>query len=136
MSAHEIRQPGLNPGDRITLTIDATVVTLNQGLLSYSYPLTDGTAPIAHVVLDSGAVTVDHSTPANWPPQAGDLWRDGENSLWFVFEGPKTDELLMTCNYDIQEPPADVLHQWGPLTLVRRDGRDQAEHIGGPAVTP
>lgn len=125
-----IRQIGLEPGDKITLTIDATVVELKEGLLSYSYPLASGTPAFADVILGASAVEVDHVAPANWPPRLCDLWRDVEGCLWFVFGGSTNDELLMTCHSDMLAPPAEVLRDHSPLTLVRREGQDEPPATG------
>lgn len=81
----------------------------------------------ASVNLSSDDVSVVRLAPAEWPPQAGDLWyANRSNSSWFaVDQGQDYGVLLVGRNGHHQEPDS-VLEQYGPMTLVRRDGGEQS----------
>ena len=60
----------------------------------------------------------------DYTPQAGDLARDADNDLWFVYADPDTDQLHgITPSYDpfaTGYPLDDAQRLWGPLTLEHR----------------
>lgn len=88
-------------------------------------------------------VTVQRIAPAEWPPQPGDLWRDGGGDGWFAqryfadFDDPTDFE---GCNRDgwrvVLVPfsggpygssagrPDEVNQAHGPLSLVHRETTD------------
>lgn len=63
-------------------------------------------------------------SPTDYTPRAGDLARDADNDVWFIYAGPDTDQLYgITNSYDTSAagyPLAGVQRLWGPLTLEYR----------------
>ncbi|MGI5162779.1 hypothetical protein ACQEU3_47235 [Spirillospora sp. CA-253888] len=62
--------------------------------------------------------------PAAWPPVPGDLWRDRNGSLWFALLDEREVRLVphQPTRFAWFEPSA-VLTQAGPLSLVRREDK-------------
>lgn len=60
--------------------------------------------------------------PTEYTPKAGDLARDAEGDVWFIYADP--DQLHgITPSYDPSAPGHpiyDVQRLWGPLTLEHR----------------
>ena len=82
-----------------------------------------------NVCPDVAAVTVDvvePARPANWPPRAGDLWRDRDGDLWFALDVRRSApipiiELVAAVTDAKTQHPAAVHREHGPLALVRRE---------------
>lgn len=75
------------------------------------------------------AITVTRVAPAEWPPQAGDVWTDRDGEEWFArVETDGSDEygLLVRANaragYQYGTRADDVLASYGPMRLERRRG--------------
>jgi hypothetical protein len=84
------------------------------------------------VNLAAEAVTVERVAPAEWPPLPGDLWRSTPTrrspagQLWLacgaVDVDGKTDPYVPLVSTEEDHAYADdVLHSYGPLTLVHRE---------------
>lgn len=58
-----------------------------------------------------------------YTPKAGDLIRDADNDVWFIYADPDTDQLYgITNSYTSAAgyPLDRVQSLWGPLTLEHR----------------
>jgi hypothetical protein len=77
-------------------------------------------------VVDPAApnVTVTRVAPKEWPPLAGDVWRDRDRVKWFAFRDPRGFVAMKpSCPTEDRAPsPEMVMAQLGPLTLHDRDG--------------
>jgi len=67
---------------------------------------------------------MDH-TPTDYTPKAGDMARDTEGDIWFIYADPDRPEQLhgITPSYDTSAngyPLGGVQRLWGPLTLEHR----------------
>lgn len=76
------------------------------------------------VPLGWASVTVERRTPAEWPPRAGDLWRNRAEPFFAVDvadtdEGPS--EVLLVTTVGEQIGPDAAWGLYGPLTLVHRE---------------
>lgn len=63
--------------------------------------------------------------PADYTPKAGDLARDAEGDVWFIYSDPDYPDKLygITTSYDPSatgHPIDDAQRLWGPLTLEHR----------------
>lgn len=82
------------------------------------------------VFLDlDAALTVERVVPAEWPPQAGDLWRDRHGELWFFYCNPsvmKPEPMLLgrtSGGARWTDDIAGLLRDGNaPWVLVRREG--------------
>lgn len=75
------------------------------------------------------SVTVERVAPPEWPPQAGDLWRDRRGLLWFARELTDDDDepvvdLVSVDHVNLYQP---VEQQFGPMAMVRREQPDGGE---------
>lgn len=64
-------------------------------------------------------------TPTDYTPRAGDLARDAEGDVWFIYADPDHPNRLygITPSYDPSatgHPLDGVQSLWGPLTLEHR----------------
>jgi hypothetical protein len=76
-------------GDLVDITIKGArvrdAVQRNGGLdLTYTYDASGSAVGTGSVWADAPSVTVESVAPSQWPPQAGDLWRDKHGVLWFA----------------------------------------------------
>ncbi len=91
----------------------------------------DGRDSIAgRVPLDATGVTVEHVTPAWFPPKPGQTCRDGDGDFWFtvlIDDDNFADEpyVRLRCSRRSKEAtgpdsskPDDVVREHGPLTLI------------------
>ncbi len=73
-------------------------------------------------------VTVTSLAPAEWPPVAGDAWRDKHGELWFAFEGAVNGEpgLTMRAAKSMRWSAGHEgqIEDNGPWTLVHREPVD------------
>lgn len=63
--------------------------------------------------------------PTDYTPKAGDMARDTDNDIWFIYADPDHPNQLygITPSYEPSAPgyPLDgVQRLWGPLTLEHR----------------
>ena len=85
-----------------------------------------------------GQAAITRVAPADWPPQAGDLWRDGERMLWLAIDvtNPHFHEdqrLALINTFGARRTNLDYALADGPYTLVHRDEQDQpAEQAAEP----
>lgn len=138
---------GFQLGEHIRATIDARVVAV--GAEGHDNDVTPTVQVVAH---DAGgaeyfvtlpaewtSVQFERTAPPEWPPRAGDLWRDRHGSVWFavdVHDIDKTDkpEIVMVLAYEDYRKAADQLNQRnGPMTLVHRE--DDTDQFGCDAVS-
>jgi hypothetical protein len=112
-------------GDRVRIVIDDARVDKEDArwlncLLVEGYRV--------KVPLDAEGVTVERLFPAEWPPRAGDLWRDRHGEVWFFhrnpFSKPGPELLGRTAGGARWTDDIPVLEVDGnaPWTLVRREG--------------
>jgi hypothetical protein len=114
-------------GDIVNITITgARVQHFEDNTVEYEHPTDLGTVE-GCVPLDSAAVTVERIVSAEWPPRAGDLWRDKHGELWFIhkaaYQGQANRDLMgrttggarWTDDVDL------LLADNAPLTLVHRE---------------
>lgn len=75
--------------------------------------------------ISAPGVTVERVAPAEWPPQAGDVWLDRAGEPWFAFSD---HDVLLLPAFPVSTSragllPRVVMEKVGPLTLVRREDR-------------
>lgn len=95
------------------------------------------------------ATVAERAAPTNWPPRAGDLWRDGDRDLWFattahVYQhGPDGDfpatpvVELVHAGGNRSRKPDEVNRDYGPMELVRReqaDGQERESTVEAPGA--
>jgi hypothetical protein len=66
------------------------------------------------------SVTITRVAPPEYPPRAGDLWRDGNGRLWFVAYGA-VGLTAQTTSRDCVAARELLDRVAGPLTLVHRE---------------
>lgn len=72
------RSTGYSPGETVRVTLIGAVVAAAD-------PLVVTAASGEQVTVPAGDdVTVELMNPANWPPQGGDVWLDGNGQPWFA----------------------------------------------------
>lgn len=118
------------PGEIVDITIRGARVLAN-GTDDLGRPFLEFTHGeqnvLAAVERDDHAVTIERVTPAEWPPQPGDLWRDSDGDVWFayglVFDGDGLKALRCANGAKVLGPwgSDDVNQQYGPLVLVHRE---------------
>lgn len=64
---------------------------------------------------------VERAVPAGWPPQVGDLWRDGEGELWFCRVDQQVPYLMASSDRYHGAAPEIVADTRSPMTLVHRE---------------
>jgi hypothetical protein len=76
------------------------------------------------------AVTVTRVAPPEYPPRAGDLWRDRDGQLWFGVDVTDYDADKIAFGVELQGQNTYTYGRWaadeinkryGPLTLVHRE---------------
>ena len=71
---------------------------------------------------------------SGWPPQADDLWRDGDGKRWFAQMDSQTGEIFLIAmagnGATIQYACARLAAEVGPLTLVHREQQDGGQSHG------
>lgn len=82
-------------------------------------------------------VTVERVTPAGWPPQPGDLWRDTDGEPWFFHAHIPSDngDGLMASSADgrgwyKRDADGADLAVYAPWTLVHREEQAGGEPRG------
>lgn len=108
------------PGDRVDVTIKGVHVTGDQGPRD---TLTIADEHGAHYVMPPQAA-ITRAVPAGWPPQAGDLWRDRDGSVWLACAVGDSEVSIITmiCAAGAADRSHEqVLARFGPLTLVHRE---------------
>lgn len=114
------------PGDLVNVTIRGARVVSDDGFrLNVRYGIgPDGDfSGAVQLPSDAAGLSVDRSAPAEWPPIAGDLWRDRHGDLWFAFTVP-TDEIvrMRTATGGRWADGVDrQIEDNGPWALVRRE---------------
>lgn len=127
----------LKKGDRARLIVEGTVYSANpsgehgeRGLaVTVEYLAEDGSPASAVVLLGASAVTVEHIAPTEWPPQAGDLWRDKSGDLWFFHAHQNDTKQIIGRTADglrwerehRQSDFSSLLDTCAPWSLVHRD---------------
>jgi len=116
-------------GELVDVTIRRARVERHDGdVLALSV---GGARIVIPVVLPSAApssVTTERVAPAEWPPQAGDLWRDRHDELWFfridaVYPaGPLRGNTATDTRWT--DDPAGLIEDNAPMTLVHREPED------------
>jgi hypothetical protein len=82
---------------------------------------------LMEIPVSSLAVTVERVAPAEWPPVAGDLWRDARGGLWFahvVLTRGGQREMRLQPHHESDDgywTPWRLLAERGPLALVHRE---------------
>ncbi|MEU3452104.1 hypothetical protein ABZ671_00475 [Micromonospora sp. NPDC006766] len=129
------------PGELVDVVIRAARVieprhTDDTALtLAYAEPQPGIFATLCIDHFDAKRVEITRVAPAEWPPQPGDLWRSAFGRLWFVYSyvnGEGRREQRFTPADDRAYggnpcTPEALLSQEGPLTLVHREHRDDAD---------
>jgi hypothetical protein len=92
------------------------------------------TSHVLRLPLAMRGVTVERVAPAEWPPQAGDVWRDRDGRKWFVryVDG----EPYMVSTTEDNGSPEYVLDEHGPMTLHDREGWTPTTDTAPAAHTP
>lgn len=113
------------PGDMVDITVRRARVNATRNgpftMLSYEVDGITSSVPLTE------NVTVERIVPAEWPPRAGDLWRDKHGELWFIHKTPYTGaaehELMgrTTSGLRWTEDVDDLLVVNAPLDLVHRE---------------
>lgn len=80
------------------------------------------------VNLRAAGVQVERLAPAEWPPVAGDAWRDKHGELWFAYEGVVNGEPGLTMRA-VRSNRWSSGHEGqiganGPWSLVHREPVD------------
>ncbi|GGK62204.1 hypothetical protein Sme01_04160 [Sphaerisporangium melleum] len=77
-------------------------------------------------------VTVARAAPANWPPQVGDKWHDGEGRPWFALAHVVPFGAVWMYRADRAEDcsPEDFKDSLGPVVLVHREEKAGGEPCG------
>lgn len=137
----------LRPGEVVDVTIKGVRIARPRSATSVTITDEHGTA---YQMPPQAAI--ERVAPAEWPPQAGDLWAGPKNERWFAamyLGDPDDPKDWEGCNSEgwrvvlvplevgpyggSEERPDDALRTRGPLTLVYREGRRaavvQAKHL-------
>ncbi|MFI6813737.1 hypothetical protein ACIBG7_15055 [Nonomuraea sp. NPDC050328] len=134
------------PGEIVDITIKgARVVEVcrhgdgNGDDLRFRYESKTGESWPSAIWADAPGVTVERVAPEEWPPQPGDLWRDGRGNLWFAarhipdydnhedsrgINGDGFRTVLVPSHLGeagAPERPENVVQPFGPFALVRRE---------------
>lgn len=125
------------PGEVVDITIKGARIVEHVGTsLAFEY-LSDPRDAAGRVIYSRGnvradahSITVERVAPAEWPPQAGDVWRDRHGSPWFavdIHDIDETDvpEIVMVLAYEgARRPPEEFNQIGGPVVLVHREPVD------------
>jgi hypothetical protein len=99
-------------GDRVRVVVEAEITELWNNRL-----VLDG----HDIATDRASATVELLPPAHWPPRHRDVWIDRDGDPWTGTDNGHmaSDHGLNTCRY--------ILDNYGPLTLVWREGKPVPE---------
>lgn len=68
-------------------------------------------------------INIKRVAPVEWPPRAGDVWKDATSRAWWFYHSENTPESLTRRNaygsYEEKVDPSQLLEQ-GPWTLALR----------------
>lgn len=127
----------LRPGDLVEITIRRGVVAAvgvgaNGGAEEVS--VSHGKGQVLVPVGDP-SIVIERLAPADWPPRAGDLWRDCDGALWFAIlhhatyahHGTSSLQLHRSVDRanDSARTPDQLLQHSGPVELLHRE----PEHV-------
>lgn len=128
----------LTPGAHVRVTIDGHIsdIYTNDSTIvgiGVTYKAGKNDAPYGCSVNFGSAATVEVLAPVEWPPRAGDLWRDRHRDLWvFYFDrtagvvyGRTADGVRWARGDDLNN--GDHVGDLGPWTLVHREQDDETE---------
>jgi hypothetical protein len=122
----------------VTVTIQARVYEQDGNDLIIRYHSIEQAVPLSPPHPDTpSAVTVERKSPAEWPPQPGDVWHDRHESKWFaVLDRNAPGRVVMvvatpTAAPGSPYPPDQVLDKVGPLSLAWRESEVEADTTGG-----
>ncbi len=105
-----------------TLPVGETVdVRIRGAVVQQPAPLVVKAGTEDIVVPTDAEVTV--ANPANWPPQQGDVWKDGSDTLWFALIVLVQNEPRVRLVAETGGTPANpqqVKTDHRPLTLAYR----------------
>ncbi len=127
-AADAVAPTTLQPGDVVDITIrNARIVDVTGDKVRYQTPARD--APVVHIVHlgpDWPLVTATRVAPAEWPPRAGDVWRDRSGGTWHALQHlPKHGgvRLFATTGSAQAVPwePARILADHGPMEIAFRE---------------
>ncbi|WP_141576075.1 hypothetical protein [Actinomadura sp. WMMA1423] len=120
---------GFKRGEFVDIAIKGVrVAAEHKGLVSIVADHPDGEP--AHYAMPPQA-KVTRVAPAEWPPRAGDLWRDCENDVWFAVED-SDGEITMVCQVDAcpSRSPSELIRTLSPLAFVYREDEQDGENRG------
>lgn len=119
--------PKFQPGEIVNVVIKGVRVTGDQGP---RHTLTIADEHGTHYVMPPQAA-IERVAPREWPPCAGDLWRDRNGDVWYALL--VDDDDAAGERYVLLRPGrtskdtgvganlADVLEWHGPMTLAHRE---------------
>jgi hypothetical protein len=119
---------GFKSGDLLDVTISARVVEIVPGgaiRLTFRQPEHLRASPMPLVLpLNSPDIGYERVAPAEWPPVAGDLWRDGHGDVWFAYTVHPDGTLRMVTANGLRwsDGHDGQLEDNAPWTLVHREG--------------
>lgn len=114
------------PQDRTDLPIGETIdVKLRSAVVITNAPLVVdmGGEEVTVPAGGAGVVDIDVVSPLNWPPQRGDVWRDGSGTDWFGVEVVEAGQTKVKLQSEAGGAPVgaqQVKTDHRPLTLVYR----------------
>jgi hypothetical protein len=124
-------------GDRVDITVkgasvDGVATDLNLLVINLTPDAPGGSAQALDLPLAEN-VTVEHASPAEWPPLPGDLWRDHDGDVWLVcmIGDGEVSALTMICAAGAADrSPEQLLTKFGPPTLVHREDEQDGSEAG------
>jgi hypothetical protein len=121
---------GYRPGEIVNITIRGARVERIHGEylelnLGEAFELL-GEDQYLHLSLPlDSAATVERGTPADWPPQLDDLWRDSTGGLWYRNRTRQGDSRMVNA----------VGHQVSPEVLLDESPVLVFRHVADPAAS-
>lgn len=119
--------PEFRPGELVRATITGRISRVDGTQIHITYESPDDlgigstTGRKVHgfsLVTVGDGVSVQRIAPPEWPPQEGDLWRDGQGCTWFAMNPHR----ILRSGIIRDMVPERALAEYGPMTLVRREG--------------
>lgn len=112
------------PGDRVRVTVEGVVDEIygdRKQLTTIVYASSETEATGVTFVNTGPGVAFERLAPAEWPPQAGDVWRDRDGDRWLAVPDENGSGKIMLADDHGAEPPRFVYKRYAPLTLVHRE---------------
>jgi len=120
------------PGELVNITIRGARVMRREHANddpAFFVVIPPNCADRTEIPLPRNGITVERVAPPEWPPFAGDLWRDAVGNLWFAsMVGARHLEMCPAYrDHEGALDPQQLLRQGAPLALVHREPAEAGE---------